>query len=77
MGKTVRVIKKLPEDNVTTLICGEEDGALVQLGDIALMDDGSAVVMNDWEGILQFFDSHDEAIRYVETRICEEPIYAR
>ena len=54
----------------------DEDGTLEMLGDITLLNDGGAVVNNDYDGIgLRFFDSHVEALRYVETRICDVPVY--
>lgn len=71
-----RIIKELPTDGTTVHICAREDGSLVSLGDITLMDDGRAIVMNDWSGNLSFFDTHEEAIRYVNGRVCEEPVYA-
>lgn len=63
--------------SVFFLIFGrDEDGELVELGDLTLIDDGSAVVNNDYDGIgLRFFDSHAEAVHYVETRVCATPIY--
>lgn len=50
------------------------------LGDVALFDDGSAAVMNEWNGLQQWFDDpstgHKDALWYVYTRICDEPIFS-
>lgn len=73
----VKIIKEPPTDGTTVYVCGRNGAKLELLGDITLMEDGSAVVMNDWGGKLEFFDTHEEAIWYVKTRICgEEPVYA-
>ena len=68
---------KVNEDSSFFYIFGrDEDGELEMLGDITLLNDGGGIVNNDYDGIgLRFFDSHSDAIRYVETRICQEPIY--
>lgn len=71
-----RIIKELPTDGTTVYICGRDGSRLEVLGDITLMEDGHAVVMNDWSGHLEFFDTHADALRYVRGRVCEAPVYA-
>lgn len=71
-----RIIKELPTDGTTVYICGRDGNKLEMLGDITLMEDGGAVVMNDWSGNLEFFDTHADALRYVRGRVCEDPVYA-
>ena len=54
----------------------DEDGTPEMLGDLTLLNDGGAVVNNDYDGVgLRFFDSHADAVRYVQTRICDDPTY--
>ena len=55
-------------------VCGrDEDGRIELLGDVTLLNDGTAVVNNDWEGIgNRYFDTHKEALRYIVTRMCED-----
>ena len=72
----VRIIKDLPTDGTTVYICGRDGANLELLGDITLMEDGHAVVMNDWSGNLEFFDTPEDAVRYVRGRVCEDPVYA-
>lgn len=76
MTAIARIVKEPPTDGTTVYICGREDGRMVSLGDITLMEDGGAVVMNDWSGHLEFFDTHADALRYVRGRVCEDPVYA-
>ena len=48
-----------------------------RLGDVTLFPDGSACVMNDWSGLMQWFDStetgHDDALRYILARMTPAP----
>ena len=54
----------------------DEDGKYVFLGDLTIMDDDTAIVNNDYDGIgNRYFDTSAEAVRYVETRVCAEPLY--
>ena len=51
----------------------------VKLGDVTLFEDGGACVMNDWSGLMQWFDDpetgHDDALRYIRTRMTECPVF--
>ena len=68
---------KVNENSPFFYICGQdEDGHYEFLGDLTLLNDGTAIVNNDYDGIgNRYFDSHFEAVRYVETRICDKPHY--
>ena len=59
------------------IICGvDEDKHYVFLGDLTIMDDDTAIVNNDYDGTgNRYFDTSAEAVRYVETRVCAEPLY--
>ena len=48
-----------------------------KLGDITLFATGTACVMNEWAGLMQWFDDeetgHADALRYVRTRMTPNP----
>lgn len=51
-----------------------------KLGDVTLFPDGSACVMNEWSGLMQWFDStetgHEDALRYIRASMTETPRFA-
>lgn len=48
-----------------------------KLGDVCLFSSGTASVTNDWFGVVQWFDDpasgHDDALRYIKSRMTENP----
>jgi len=50
-----------------------------RLGDVTLFPEGNACVMNEWSGLMQWFDSldtgHDDALRYIKTRMTPTPTF--
>ena len=48
-----------------------------RIGDVTLFPDGTATVMNDWEGVQQWFDDpltgHEDALRYIKRRMTPTP----
>ena len=65
---------KVNEGSPFYYVCGRDEGGRIEfLGDLTLLNDGTAVVNNDWDGIgNRYFDTHVEALRYVLTRMCED-----
>lgn len=49
------------------------------LGDVTMFEDGTATVMNEWEGLQQWFDNpetgHSDALYYIRTRMVENPVF--
>lgn len=74
--KKFNSFEAIPADDETTYICALDEGMLCIIGDVTLMRDGGAVVMNEWNG-LHFFDTYAEAFEYIEFRMCEEPVFVR
>ena len=72
----VKILTDLPADGITSYVCEKVDGTLEVIGDVTIMEDGRAVVMNEWSG-LQFFDTKEDALWYIEGRMSLEPVYVR
>lgn len=51
------------------------EGGFEFLGDLTLLNDGTAIVNNDYDGTgNRYFDTYDEALGYVHDRICRDAI---
>ena len=50
-----------------------------RLGDVTLFPEGNACVMNEWSGLMQWFDStetgHDDALHYIKTMMTTNPTF--
>ena len=48
-----------------------------RLGDVCLFESGTASVTNEWSGLTQWFDNpvsgHEDALRYIKSRMTENP----
>ena len=67
----------IPADAIPSYVCVKVDGAFESLGDVTILSENDIMVMNEWSVCLQYFDSRDEALRYIIGRMCEDPIFIR